>query len=311
MQLEPRPSRANARSRHAFTLVELLVVIGIIALLISILIPALNAARRQAMMVQCASNLRQIGLWGMMYAQDNHGVVPANQNDSGGTANNWALSPYPYWPLQAGDIVSPSNKITKGPYTLYHLLPNPNPAFPNTFVSNRSGALWCPAGLTAMPSATRYEDRWPGAIGTNYGLNQYLGGKKVFGGSIPDAPTPVLKRLKSDGYWFGDGSVEYWADFDPGHYITRASLALATSGTNIAANPTPAAVVFSTAPRSKTAGPWCWDYRNVTNYAIKFIPHPGYRANFVYGDCHVDSLTIKDYQSMSGPQLARFLSRHY
>jgi type II secretory pathway pseudopilin PulG len=56
--------------------VELLVVIGIIALLISILLPALNAAKERANRVKCSSNLRQIGQGLLLYANDNKGIYP-------------------------------------------------------------------------------------------------------------------------------------------------------------------------------------------------------------------------------------------
>lgn len=69
--------------QRAFTLVELLVVIAIIAILIGVLIPVISRAREQGNRTACASNLRQIWIGVMFYADAHHGLLP-NANAEGG-----------------------------------------------------------------------------------------------------------------------------------------------------------------------------------------------------------------------------------
>ena len=80
--LNRRPPLA-CQCRHAFTLVELLVVIGIIAVLIGILLPTLTAARRSAYTLQCSSNMKQLATVMIMYAQNNKGKLPPSAAPAG------------------------------------------------------------------------------------------------------------------------------------------------------------------------------------------------------------------------------------
>jgi prepilin-type N-terminal cleavage/methylation domain-containing protein len=81
---QSRAGRAGRARAGGFTLVELLVVIGIIALLISILMPALNKVKVQAQRTACMSNQRQLVMAWQMYANDNKDFLPMNWPD--GTA---------------------------------------------------------------------------------------------------------------------------------------------------------------------------------------------------------------------------------
>ena len=84
------PAVARRPRRRAFTLVELLVVIGIIGLLVSILLPSLAAARKQAQSVACRSNLRQVAMAALMYGQEQGKYV----GYAAGTDRKMLLYPY-------------------------------------------------------------------------------------------------------------------------------------------------------------------------------------------------------------------------
>lgn len=162
-------------AKRGFTLVELLVVIGIIALLISVLLPALSKARQQAELVRCQSNLRQIGNAMHMYANDNKGcIAPAYAAVYTGTG---AYADSFYWWMGLWKYLGMPRHLD-GKRLTQRWAEAP---WPNT-------ALWCPSRGTT--------DQYTMSYGVNPRLHPYY----PYGANVTYA-------YKTNGSW----TSEYWS----------------------------------------------------------------------------------------------------
>src|SRR5438094_6631465 len=117
---------AAKTNQHAFTLIELLVVIAIIAILASLLLPALARAKEQARAIKCLSNEKQIALGYLLYASDNSEYLPLAAHEGDAAPCQWFFEISPYIAKQTASytgLVAKANVVACPSATLEKVFP--------------------------------------------------------------------------------------------------------------------------------------------------------------------------------------------
>ena len=164
---------SSARFSSGFTLMELLVVIAIIAILASLLLPVMSAAKKRAGQAQCINNLKQLGLGMQMYVDDNRDTFPGQASENSGfEASDWIYwrtnSTYPQvdkspivitlanasaklfrCPLDADDSSRISHAGANGPYLYSYSLTSYDPIDTGTVDASGNPRLDNP-GMTSV-----------------------------------------------------------------------------------------------------------------------------------------------------------------
>ena len=233
--LAPRQTNARAFARSGFTLIELLVVIAIIAILAAILFPVFARARENARRSSCQSNLKQIGLGWLQYAQDyDEKVIPGptqSYSTGAGAISQWPVLLDPYTKsLQI--LVCPSKSNLSLGYTYNATAAGAN-VTSATDIGTNSGGPRSLAGFDSVAVTPMWFDangmNWPTATSTSNGSNfaffapgTYPGGtgaliarrtSAVMSNTLVFSPAGAADddaHLGGSNYGFADGHVKWY-----------------------------------------------------------------------------------------------------
>lgn len=171
----------HSRQSRGFTLVELLVVIGIIALLISILLPSLNRAREQANRIKCASNLRQIGQSIQIYANENKGAFPRTyfdpQDATAHTLINSGMTADASFPANGTAVGSAGTPGANCVSASFFMILKTGDITPEVFIcpSSQGERAYTGVDINGTGASAGYSN-WPtGATGETYSTNLSYG----------------------------------------------------------------------------------------------------------------------------------------
>lgn len=195
------------RVRTGFTLIELLVVISIIALLVAILLPALQAARASGRAVACLSNLRQIGIAAAAYQADEQDYVPITFNDN--------IPPDPAYAILAPRDVGPwhyrlapyLNYEPKSATSLFEIAPDAPTVIHCPSYATPTGTFEYP---DYSPALSLFDEPFAGRVGTD------LRADEVY--------SPTQKNLFVDVSWDGADPTTFININLPGFFPTAGSL---------------------------------------------------------------------------------------
>jgi prepilin-type N-terminal cleavage/methylation domain-containing protein/prepilin-type processing-associated H-X9-DG protein len=157
-----RCRRRYSTRRTAFTLVELLVVIGIIAILVAILLPALNSARKKAQAVNCASNMRQLYLACLMFAQDSKGHLP-RPHQVGDLSNNLPAAKVCVWLHLKPGAAGHADFADEGGVLWRYLSGGP---------AAREAVVMCPGDTGELPFGAPVSEQYPRNY--SYSMNRLI-----------------------------------------------------------------------------------------------------------------------------------------